>query len=878
VGIDSAGPSSASHSETSGESAASSGSSPARSASTPDESIGLCTWIYAFAFASAAAALVYQVAWTRLLTLTFGRSALALSAVVAGFMGGMALGAWGFHRLAAGRSALRVYAALELGIALFACALSLALEVLPGAFAAAAAWVPSGPALHLTRFAVVFGLLLPPTACMGATFPALCAVLIRSRAGVGWHLGRVYGLNTLGAAAGALAAGFALVEWLGVRGAIALAVAVNVSIALAAARLAGRRHAITSTQRVLPEAEVVLPAQAPGWLAGVVLFGSGFATLAYEIVWFRALQYLFGNSTYALTLMLVVFLLGLSGGGLLFGRMARRARPVRHLALCQLGIALLALAAMGALAAVLADGRIASRLSVFSPGVFERAWWLRLLLDAGVALALLLPATLCMGLSFPLATRLLLGDVRQLGRHVGQAVLLANAGSILGAALGALAILPLLGTVGGTRALAGLNCALGCLLALRECAAPRRRLAWALTAGIAFAAFAALLPARLAFHGEGWALFASRTLAFEEEGDVATVQVWESRGRDVVRAMTLDGVVIAVSRGGFYPVYSKQRLLAHLPLLLDASIGRTLSIGLGSGSTLHALAAYPGVSQLDAVEISAGVVRASALFPESAVLADPRARLAVEDAVHHLLRSRQHYDLIVADGKQNPDFSSNWVLMSREFYAGALARIDGDGLFVQWLPLVTLADDFAMALRTFAAVFPEMEVFLNAPHWVALVGSRAPIAGRALPPPPPQAQADLRYFRIGSREALLSYWVANRAALAAELGEGPLSTWNRTPLEFSAYKASAMRKQAAPRENLALLLRAHARAEQTGGSPFLPADSLFLRSTALLRSAHLRELEGDRRRAARLVQRALQINPADRVARYFSGQLREPER
>ena len=846
-----------------------------RALAAPDEPVGLSAWVYAFALASAAAALVYQVAWTRLLTLTFGRSTLALSAVVAGFMGGMALGAWAFHRVAAGRAALRVYAALEFGIALFACALSVVLEALPGAFAAAAAGLPAGPALQLARFAVAFGLLLPPAACMGATFPALCALLIRSRAGVGRHLGRIYGLNTLGAAAGALAAGFALIEWLGVRGAIALAVAANTGIGLVAATLATRRHDNESAPETLPEAEVTLPAHAPAWLAGVVLFGSGFATLAYEILWLRALQYLFGNSTYALTLMLVVFLIGLGGGGLIFGRVVRRARPVGDLALCQLGIALLALVAMGALAAVLADERHTSRLSAFSPQVFERAWWLRLLLDAGVGLALLLPATLCMGLSFPLATRLLLGDVRQVGRHVGWAVLLANAGSILGAGVGALAILPLLGTLGGTRAVAGLNIALGCLLLLCGCAAPRRRLAWAVAAGIAFAALAALLPARLAFHGEARALFAGGALAFEEEGEVATVQVWESRERGDARAMTVDGVVIAVSRGGFYPVYSKQRLLAHLPLLLDASIARTLNVGLGSGSTLHALAAYPGVAQLDAVEISAAVVRASALFEESAVLGDPRTQLAVEDVVHHLLRTRQRYDLIVADGKQNPDFSSNWVLTSCEFYAGALARIEGDGLFVQWLPLSTLAEDFSVALRTFAAVFPEMEVFLNAPHWVIAVGSRAPVAGRANAPLPRAAEADLRHFRIDSREALLSYWVANRAALAAELGEGPLSTWNRTPLEFSAYRASAARRRAAPRENLALLLRAR---ERAGGSPFLPADSLFLRSTALLRSAHLHELEGDRTRALRLVQRALDVNPADRVARYYRGQLRAPAR
>ncbi|HEY5658282.1 MAG TPA: fused MFS/spermidine synthase [Myxococcota bacterium] len=841
-------------------------------ARAPDrEPRGLAAWVYAFAFASAAAALVYQVAWTRLLILTFGRSTLALSAVVAGFMGGMAIGAWSFHRLAAGRSALRVYAALELGIAVFACVLGVTLEGLPGAFAVVAAEVPPGPALHALRFAVVFGLLLPPTACMGATFPALCAVLIRSQPGIAHHLGRIYGLNTLGAAAGALAAGFALIEWLGVRGAVGLAVATNAAIALLAARLTARRRADVSTRAPLPEKPSA--PQAGRWLAGTVLFGSGFATLAYEIVWFRALQYLFGNSTYALTLMLVVFLLGLGGGGLLFGRLARRARPVNDLALCQLAIALLALGAIGLEAVVLAEERLASGVSAFSPQAFERAWVLRLALDAALGLVLMLPATLCMGLSFPLATCVLLGEARQVGQRVGQAVLLANAGGILGAALGALVILPLLGTVGGTRAIAGINLALGCALLLREPVAPKRRLAWVLAAGIAFLVSAASLPARLAFHGEGRTLFSDPALIFEEEGDVATVQVWEDSEADGARAMTVDGVVIAVSRGGFYPVYSKQRLLAHLPLLLDGSIARTLSIGLGSGSTLDALASYPTVSQLDAVEISAGVLRASAFFEQSAVLRDPRAHIAVDDAVHHLRRGGERYDLIVADGKQNPDFSSNWVLMSREFYAAASTRLGSDGLFVQWLPLSTLADDFRVALRTFSAVFPEVEVFLNAPHWVILIGSPAPIAGRAAAPVPPGAEADLREFRIDTREALLSYWAADRAALAAEVGDGPLNTWNRSPLEFAATRASAAQRRGAPRENLALLLRADARAQQAGGSPFLPWDSPFLRSTALLRRAHLASLAGRRARARQLAARASEINPADRVARYYRDRL-----
>jgi spermidine synthase len=836
--------------------------------------------VYAFAFFSATAALVYQIAWARLLALTFGRTALATSAVLAGFMGGMAIGAWLYHRAAGARAPLRVYAALEFGIALSSGAVTLALGVLPGAFAALAVRIPAGLAMDLARVGLVFALLLVPAALMGATFPALCALLIRSRDGVGRHLGWIYGLNTLGAAAGALAAGFALIEWLGVRGAIGLVIAINAGIGLLASWLARRSAVRNAPRAALGESDALLPTRLPRWATGTVLFGSGFATLAYEIVWFRALQYLFGNATYSLTSMLAIFLLGLGIGGALFGRVARRSWPERDLALCQLAVALLALAAIGAEAAVLAHDRAAAQLSAFSPEVVGRVWWGRLLADAGLGLALLLPATLCMGLSFPLATRLFVGDVRRLDARVGMAVALANGGSILGAVVAAIALLPQLGTVGATRAIAALNLALGCFVLMQLRAAPRRRAAWIVAAGTAFALIAASLPARLAFRGEGRAILPQGALAFEEEGDLATVQVWEGRDRAGARAMTIDGVVIAVSRGDFYPVYSKQKLLAHLPMILDASIARTLSIGLGSGSTLHALASYPSIERLDAVEISAGVVRASALFAESEVLDDPRTQLTVEDALHHLLRHREAYDLIVSDGKQNPEFSKNWTLMSREFYAGALDRLGDDGLLVQWLPLATLASDFAVALRTFADVFPEVEVFLNAPHWVIAVGSRAPIAGRPRWHPEVfrqlAARADLSSFRIGSREALLSYWVADRTALMAELGAGPISTWNHSPLEFSTYKTAAAVKARAPYENLAMLVRAHARAMRAGGSPFVPAGSAYLRSSALLRRAHRRELEGDRSGARQLVERALEVNPGDAVARHLREQLGAP--
>ena len=160
---------------------------------------GLVPLLYFFAAASGGAALVYQVVWAKMLSFSFGSTVLAASSVVAGFMGGMGLGAWWFHRVNERlRQPLRLYAGLELGIALSTSLLTFAFSALPGVVAGVASTIQEGIALDLFRILFVFLVLLVPSALMGATYPALCVVLIRSHRGVDLHLGRLYGLNTLG--------------------------------------------------------------------------------------------------------------------------------------------------------------------------------------------------------------------------------------------------------------------------------------------------------------------------------------------------------------------------------------------------------------------------------------------------------------------------------------------------------------------------------------------------------------------------------------------------------------------------------------------------------------------------------------------------------
>jgi len=837
----------------------------ATQAPTHRSTTGLVVLLYGCALFSGGAALVYEVAWTKMLALTFGRTTLAASSVVGGFMSGMGLGAWLYHRAArSGRNPLRAYAALEIGIALSTALLTPAFVAMPGFFAAVAPGLPGGIGLTLFRIGFVVLILLAPAALMGATYPALCTALIHSRDGVGRHLGPVYGLNTIGAAAGALVAGFVLIEALGLRGTIWVANGVNLAIGITTFVVGGRMRSQARSVEAIAEADALLPSALPTWVTGTILCASGFATLAYEIVWFRALRYLFGNSTYALSIMLVVFLTGLGLGGMLANPARRRASLERTLGLAHVGIAILAVVAIGGISVLLGDREWETRVSIFAVGVAQKPWWERLWIDVAIAFAMMLPATLLMGLSFPLASQLFLGDVRRLGERVGVATLLANVGSIGGSVLAAVFLLPVFGTIGGTRAIAAGSLALGALVLFHLPTGRAFRAAWGAAALAAYAAALVFLPARLPFRiGENIGSM-TMDLIFEEEGDLATVQVWASRKHPERRMMSVDGTPIGESAGIRPPIYAKQILLAHLPMVLSPATRSTLNVGLGSASTLHALAQHPGIRRLDAVEISRSVVDASRLFDESEVLRDPRVHLEVEDIAHFMLQASDRYDLIISDGKLGEGFSGNELMLCADFYDQSRARLADDGLFIQWIPLGLPTDAFDVVLRTFAARFEHVAIFFEDPGGVFLAGSRVAIgAHRARAFDEPAVAETLAAMNIPHVRALLSRWVADGYGLRQALGDGPITTWDHSLVEFAIYRSTLGSLASARRANLALLLDA---SKRSGPQPYLPAEDPFVVSTALVRKARFEDASGETGRALRTSKDAVDAAPDNPLA------------
>lgn len=282
-------------------------------------------------FFSGATGLIYEVLWARMLGLVFGATTLAISTVLAAFMGGLALGsALAGRRGAAVKRPVRAYGLLEIGIALYALAVPLLFRIVDDLYAVI--WQQFHPGFFtfsLWRFLLSCVLLLVPTTLMGATLPLLSAALLHTSSTNSTSITKLYTRNLAGAICGCLAAGFLLLPVLGVRATIYLAAIVNIVIGVVSL-LADRR---IETQPAVNDAGPATD-QSPGetsssqpparvgdarfWM--LCAFISGFVTISTQVAWTRVLTMIVGSSTYAFSIVVALFLLGLSFGAYAMAR------------------------------------------------------------------------------------------------------------------------------------------------------------------------------------------------------------------------------------------------------------------------------------------------------------------------------------------------------------------------------------------------------------------------------------------------------------------------------------------------------------------------------------------------------------------------------
>ena len=752
--------------------------------------------VFGLFFFSGACALIYQITWMRLFRLAMGNTVFTSATVLTAFMAGLALGSWVAGRLAdrTGRP-LRAYAYLEVLIGLCGLAMIPAFNALEPVYG----WLyhgldGTGIWLGVGRFLVSAALLALPTTLMGATLPLLSRFTTQRLASMGRDLGRLYALNTLGAALGAALTGFLLVPALGVQTTLWAAAGANLLIGALAFALPDASSATS-----VPADE---PALSRGDLAALWALGlTGFASMIYEVSWTRTLSLLIGSSVYAFTLMLVAFICGLGLGSMvLAGWIDRRPRLFRTLALLELAVGLTALLVeplfgLLPLAVVELVNRYAGSFGLLHLSEFLMAFGLMFL------------PTFAAGGIFPAAAKLYTRHLATVGKSVGDAYAANTLGAVLGAFAGGFLLIPLIGVQASILAATTLNIGLGIYFLWRD-GLLSRPLFRVLAPGLLLLPLAvsrlpawdmALLnsapylyagqyqsAARLAGQGVAQAIGQGRRLLYAEEGMTATVTVWDLRGE---RFMRVNGKVVASSEGKDLRSHS---LLAHLPLLLHEDPQQVLIIGLGCGISLGAAQRHP-VAAIDCVELSPEVVEATELFSEvnQDALADPRTRMIVGDGRNHLALAEGRYDVIISQP------SSLWIagmadLFTREFFHDCRQKLAPGGLVGVWLQAYALEpEDVQTIVATFADAFPHVAMWELMPGIdYLLVGSAAPVEvgldRLATRLERPGVQRDLARSGGGDALDLLCSYVMGDQGIQKLADDAPLNTDDNARLEFAA--------------------------------------------------------------------------------------------
>jgi spermidine synthase len=726
---------------------------------------------------SGACGLVYEIVWMRRLSLAFGITVFATSTVLAAFMAGLGLGSWLVgRRVDRSPDPLRVYAALEIGIGLYALAVPAIFAGLEPVYIAVSRALEGHFLLfNVARGAIAFAVFLVPTTMMGGTVPAIGRYLVAQADTIGWNVGLLYALNTLGAVGGCLAAGFVLVADLGMAGTTAAAALVNVTIG-GLLLLTRGDDATAAPADAAPAADGEAPPAALARLATFVFALSGFSALAYEVVWTRVMVVHVHNTTYAFSAMLAVFLAGLTvGDALLMRAYDRIRRPVAWLGLVEVLIGLSVVVA----AAAYAPMRESQPIGI-------QSWTTALLTMFRRSGLVLLPGALLFGTTFPLVARAVCGGLGTVGRDLGRAYAANTFGAILGSLAGGFLLVPMLGLRGTLLLLSGGNILLGGLCWVRATRGlPRAALAL-VALGLLLVPGAAI-PRSIFFDALQWGPF---DLIYYLEGLTDTTGVWQSRidGSRIVTYGDLRGTAGTHTN-------TLNRLQGHIAHLLHPRPTRSLQIGFGVGNTLAATALHPEVERADCAELSPHVRQTAPYFwTNQGVLDVPKVHLIFDDGRNYLLRTAERYQVITLEP---PDIYTAGVvnLYTEEFYRLAYRALTDDGLMCQWIPGGEMGDlEQRMLVAAFLRVFPETMLWQQGPFGpLLLVGTKHPmrideaeLARRMAAEP---VHADLVKVGIPDPAALFRLFIAGPARTRGWVGDATAVTDDRTIVDFTTPRA-----------------------------------------------------------------------------------------
>ena len=771
------------------------------------------------------AGLMHQVVWAKLLASLIGTAAHAQAAVLAVFMGGLALGSVLFgRRVDRLGSPLRTYIVLEVLIAVYCLLLPLLLQLTQSGYIILAGYFFESTTFTFSlRFSLAFLLILFPAVLMGGTLPVLCRQLVTGVEQTQKYVASLYSLNSFGAVLGAATAGFVTLPLFGVYASLVIAALLNLGAA-GLLLIPARTETPQSTRGDSARAQVPEKHKQPDpgiygkvqYRATLVALAlSGFAALGYEVLFTRIIAISFGSSAYSFTVMLIAFITGISLGSAIISRI-RVNRPLWVFAISQL------LVVVALLAITPFVSRLPYLIGLLRIELLDARFGFELYQLGKVALCLvvlLLPTTL-LGFCFPLVAQIQARRSSDIGYRVGSTYAWNTVGNVLGAVITSLVLLPTLGLLNAFHFNLGLNLAAGLIVLFlaSEITHARR-----LVAAVGMAGFVVFYLA-LGFNWLDPVNLAPNHLRMRSGPDTSasaadqarhpasSFDAWKrhymvdpSKAKNFYFEEDAQTTVLGITKDRYTYLYVNgkpdagtggdmptQLLVAHLPMFLVPDAQDVLVIGHGSGITSGSVTRHP-VKQVDIVEISPGVLNADSIFSEYnyRVLDDPRVRTHLDDAQSYLRTAPHRYDLIISE-PSNPWVAGISGLFTREFFMEISAKLNPDGLALIWFHTYEQSDEGVnLVMRTIESVFP-YAIVGRSPNYldIIVIASNDPIEPdfEAMEDrfDQPSVRNDLARLGIPNLASLLFLYTMTPERFHNVLPAGPLNTIAHQRLEYSA--------------------------------------------------------------------------------------------
>ncbi|MFV2056677.1 MAG: spermidine synthase, partial [Thiohalomonadales bacterium] len=612
---------------------------------------------------------------------------------------------------------------------------------------------------------------------------------------------------------------FLFIAWLGLPGTIQLAGFINITIALCVWYLIKVKHIKeipAQTLSVNPEGETVK--SNPRWsliLLGIAFF-TGLASFIYEIAWLRMLNLVLGSSTHAFELMLSAFILGLALGGLwIRNRIDNIAKPKQFLAYVQIAMALLALLTLPAYSLTFD----AMQWIMTNTPKTEQGYWLFNISSHLIALAIMLPATFCAGMTLPLLTHLHIKQ-QHAEKSIGYIYALNTLGAIAGVLLAIHVIMPSYGlrnlVIAGVSVDLilglGLLFSAGSLLTGTKRKIPQRfPLGVAVVGtGIYFVVIFSVefdaykMASGVYRHGHFYSV-ADSELMFHKDGKTATVDIVHLRANNEVSIITNgkpDASINMHPQGLPSPDEATMTLLAVLPLAHKPDGRQAAVIGLGSGMSSHVLLSSQQFQRVDTIEIEPAIVEAANYFRPRVenVYAHPSSRIQIEDAKTFFSTQNKQYDIIISE-PSNPWVSGIASLFTDEFYRLVNRHLNDTGVFAQWLQLYEIDMDLlASVMKGIGNQFNDYRIYAANNNDLVIIASHS---GRlsditdyvftrtAL-------NQQLRRIRINQLQDLQLHYIGDKKVLAPLFADFPLAMNSDyfPVLDLNAVKARFLQRDA----------------------------------------------------------------------------------